>query len=307
MMRRTRRLRLPVAGALIVALGLSGAGCGSGSRPTVTIGVGHSAEEQVLGQIYAQSLRAAGYEVAPNVRFGIEFGAAVKALERGSVSAYVDHLSSPSSESIELEEVPADPQKAYEKAKRRLEKKGLTAFPPTPFSSTNLVGMLKKTARKHRLKTVSDLEGKSEGLLIAGVSGCHQGLNCVEGLERLYGLRFAGFIYKVSTPTEPFQALETGFSDLAMLPSTDGRLFTEKGKFATLEEDRHLFPAGNAIFVTTSKLVEEAGPEYEEAILAAQKGLTLPVMQQLDAKVEIEKQDPAKVAAEYLREAGSTG
>jgi glycine betaine/choline ABC-type transport system substrate-binding protein len=38
-----------------------------------------------------------------------------------------------------------------------------------------------------------------------------------------------------------------------------------------------------------------------------QKGLTLPVMQELDARVELEKQSPAKAAAAYLKEAGYTG
>jgi osmoprotectant transport system substrate-binding protein len=306
--RGTKRLHLPAAAALALALGLAFAACGgSGHSPTLTIGAGDTAEEEILGQIYAQALRAAGFEVEPNVKLSDAAEAAAEALERNSVSGYVEHLSTPSSESIELEEVPANPQKAYEEARARLEKKGLTAFPPTPFSFTNLVGALRTTAEKRGLRKVSDLKGHSEDLTIAGVAGCHEQINCVEGLERLYGLRFAGFVYKISTPTEPFQALETGFSDLAMLPSTDGRLATEKGKFATLEEDRHLFPAGNAIFVTTKKTAEEAGPEYEEAIVAAQKGLTLAVMQKLDARVEIGKKAPAEVAAEYLKRTGRGG
>jgi glycine betaine/choline ABC-type transport system substrate-binding protein len=307
-MRRTKRLHLMAAAMVALALGPALAGCGgSGHDPTLTIGARGTAEEEILGQIYAQALRAAGYTVARNVKLDIGLGAAAasEGLERDSVTGYVEHLSTPSSESAELEEVPADPQKAYEKAKAALERKGLTAFPPTPFSFTNLVGALRTTAEKRHLRKVSDLEGHSEDLTIAGVAGCHERMNCVEGLERRYGLQFAGFIYRFSgPPTEPFRALETRFSDLAMLPSTDGRLATEKGKFATLEEDRHLFPAGNAIFVTTQKAVEEAGPGYEEAIVAAQKGLTLPVMQELDARVELEKKHPAEVAAEYLESAG---
>jgi osmoprotectant transport system substrate-binding protein len=306
--RRTKWLHLPAAAALALALGLAFAGCGgSGHDPTLMIGARDTAEEEILGQIYAQALRAAGFKVEPNVKLSDAAEAAAEALERNSAFGYVEHLSTPSTESIELEEVPANPQKAYEEAKTRLEKKGLTAFPPTPFSFTNLVGALKKTAAEHDLKTVSDLKGSSEDLTIAGVAGCHERINCVEGLERLYRLRFSGFIYKFGTPTEPFRALETKFADLAMLPSTDGRLATEKGRFATLEEDRHLFPAGNAIFVTTQKAVEEAGPGYEEAIVAAQKGLTLPVMQELDARVELEKKHPAEVAAGYLESAGRSG
>ena len=35
-----------------------------------------------------------------------------------------------------------------------------------------------------------------------------------------------------------------------------------------------------------------------------QKGLTLPVMQELNARVDIDKQEPAAVATEYLKEDG---
>lgn len=59
--------------------------------------------------------------------------------------------------------------------------------------------------------------------------------------------------------------------------------------------------------MTRPKLVEEAGPDFEATIVAAQKGLTLPVMQRLDAEVELEEKAPAKVAAGYLQRAGLDG
>lgn len=301
---KTRSARSAVAIVLVLALSMLAAACGESDKDvTLTIGTGDTAEEAILGQIYAQALRRAGYTVKKNVKLGSEAASAQNALERDRVSGYPDHLDTALTNLLghELEQVPTDPQEAYEEAKGGLEEKGLTALPPTPFSLTNAVGVLRKTAEQRDLKTVSDLSGQSEDLTIAGVSGCHQQINCVEGLERLYGFAFAGFIYKLSTETEPFQALETRFSDLAMLPTTDGRLATEKRKFVVLEEDKHLFPAGNATFVTKPEVVEDAGPGFEKAIVAAQKGLTLAVMQELDAKVEIEKQDPAAVAAEYLR------
>jgi glycine betaine/choline ABC-type transport system substrate-binding protein len=61
------------------------------------------------------------------------------------------------------------------------------------------------------------------------------------------------------------------------------------------------------IWVTTPEVVEEAGPDYEETIVQVQEGLTLKVMQELDARVELEKEPAAKVAAEYLESAGYTG
>lgn len=291
---------------LVLSLGLGG--CGGSSKPTLTIGARNTPEETILAQIYAQALRQAGYTVRANVNLGSEPADATKALARGRISGYPDHLSTPTGLSWGAgDPVPADPQKAYRQALGQLEAEDMTAFPPTPYSFTNLVGTLKPTADKRGLKTISDLEGQSEELTIAGVNGCHEAINCVEGLEKLYGLAFAGFIYNIAIPTEPFEAIETEFSDLAMLPSTDGRLSADKSQIATLEDNRHLFPAGNAIFVTTSQLADEAGSDFEATIVAAQKGLTLPVMQRLDAEVELEKRDPAAVAADYLKRAGSNG
>lgn len=296
-----------VALALVLSAGL--AACGGSGGPTLTIGAPATAEETVLGQIYAQALQRAGFAVA-NVKLGTEAESAA-ALRKGRVSAYPGHLSTPTSLawSGKPDPVPANPEEAYRKALTQLEKEGMTAFRPAPFSFTNLVSALRSTARSRGLKKVSDLEGQSEELTISGAFGCHEAINCVEGLESLYHLRFAGFIDALSgsSSTELFEALGTGYPDLMMLPSTDGRLFAEKGKITTLEDDRRLFPAGNAIFVTTQKLAKEAGPGLEEAVVAAQKGLTLRVMQELDAEVELEKQSPAKVAAEYLDREGLNG
>ena len=67
-----------------------------------------------------------------------------------------------------------------------------------------------------------------------------------------------------------------------------------------LEDDKQVFPAGNVIFVTTPTVAKKAGPDYEKTIVEVQKGLTLPVMQELDARVELEKQTPKEAAAAYL-------
>ncbi len=101
--------------------------------------------------------------------------------------------------------------------------------------------------------------------------------------------------------------LEKGQADLSILFTTDPQLSAESNKFVILEDDKHVFPAGNVIFVTTPKVVEKAGPDYEKTILQVQEGLTLEVMQELDARVELEKETPKAAAAAYLESAGYTG
>jgi glycine betaine/choline ABC-type transport system substrate-binding protein len=275
-------------------------------KVSLTIGSKNFPEQEILGEIYAQALKAAGYKVKSALNLGSET-VAHQAVKSGQISGYPEYASTALTSffGIEPEEVPAGAQPAYEKAKAEFEKEGLTAFPPTPFASANAVGTLKKTAEERNLKTISDLEGQSEEMSLYGSPECRQRIDCLAGLEKYYGLKFKSF-----TPIDiglRYKVLENGQADLSILFTTDPQLSAEKDKFVILEDDKHVFPAGNVIFVTQKKVAEEAGPDYEKTILNVQHGLTLEVMQELDARVELEKQSPAKAAAAYLEEAGYTG
>jgi osmoprotectant transport system substrate-binding protein len=275
-------------------------------KVSLTIGSKNFPEQEILGEIYAQALKAAGYKVKSALNLGSET-VAHQAVKSGQISGYPEYASTALTSffGIEPEEVPASAQPAYEKAKAEFEKEGLTAFPPTPFASANAVGTLKKTADELGLKTISDLEGQSEELTLYGSPECRQRIDCLAGLEKYYGLKFKSF-----TPIDiglRYKVLENGQADLSILFTTDPQLSAEKDKFVILEDDKEVFPAGNIIFVSKASTAEKAGPDYEKTIIQVQKGLTLPVMQELDARVELEKQSPAKAASAYLSEAGYTG
>ena len=123
--------------------------------------------------------------------------------------------------------------------------------------------------------------------------------------RKTYGLKFKSF--KPVDIGLRYTVLEKGQADLSILFTTDPQLAAEKDKFVILEDDKEVFPAGNVIFVTKKSTAEEAGPDYEKTIVQVQEGLTLPVMQELDARVELEKQTPKEAAAAYLKSAGYTG
>jgi glycine betaine/choline ABC-type transport system substrate-binding protein len=324
--RTTNGARAAAAVLLALLLSLGIAACGSSSsdstgeeegagaivsnpenaKVNLTIGSKNFPEQEILGEIYAQALKAAGYTVKSALNLGSET-VAHKAVQTEQISGYPEYASTALTSffGVEPEEVPAEAQAAYEKAKEEFEKEGLTAFPPTPFASANAVGTLKKTAEERNLKTISDLEGQSEEMTLSGSPECRQRIDCLAGLEKYYGLKFKSF-----TPVDiglRYTVLEKEQSELSILFTTDPQLSAEKDKFVILEDDKHVFPAGNVIFVTTKPLVEKAGPDFEKTIVEVQKGLTLPVMQELDARVELEKQSPAKAAAAYLKEAGYTG
>jgi osmoprotectant transport system substrate-binding protein len=322
----TTRARAALAIPLALALSFGVAACGSSNdsgtsgeegggaivsnpkngKVKLTIGSKNFPEEEILGEIYAQALEAAGYKVKKALNLGSET-VALAAVKSGQISGYPEYTATAleSFFGLEPEDVPSEATEAWEKADAEFEKEDLAAFPPTPFSSANAVGTLRKTADRLGLKTVSDLKGQSEGLTLYGSPECRQRIDCLAGLEKYYRLKFKSF-----TPVDiglRYTVLEKGQADLSILFTTDPQLSAEKDKFVTLEDDKHVFPPGNVIFVTRQSVAKEAGPDYEKTIVAVQKGLTLPVMQELNARVELEKESPAKAAAEYLEEAGYTG
>jgi len=272
-------------------------------KVSLTIGSKNFPEQEILGEIYAQALTAAGYKVKSALNLGSET-VALKAVKTGQISGYPEYASTALTSffGLEPEEVPANADEAWEKANQEFEKEGLQAFEPTPFASANAVGTTTATAKKYGLKTISDLEGVSEELSLYGSPECRQRIDCLAGLEKLYGLKFKSF-----TPIDiglRYTVLEKGQADLSILFTTDPQLSAEKDKFVILEDDKEVFPAGNVIFVTKKAVAEEAGPDYEKTILQVQEGLDLKVVQELDARVELEKETPKQAAKAYLESAG---
>jgi glycine betaine/choline ABC-type transport system substrate-binding protein len=321
-------LRALIATLLTAALALGAAACGSSNdnsttsggggggkqivsnpkngKVSLTIGSKNFTEQIVLGEIYSQALEAAGYKVDKKLDLGSET-VALQALKSGQISGYPEYASTALTSFFgkQPEQVPSDPQQAYQDANVEFQKEGLTAFPPTPFASANAVGTLKKTADKLGLKDISDLKGKSQNLTLYGSPECRQRIDCLLGLQQNYGLQFKKF-----TPVDiglRYTVLDKGQADLSILFTTDAQLAADKDKYVILNDDKHVFPAGNVIFVTDQKVAQKAGPDYEKTITQVQSGLTTKVMQELDARVDIDHQQASAVAGEYLKEAGYIG
>jgi glycine betaine/choline ABC-type transport system substrate-binding protein len=268
----------------------------------ITVGSKNFDEQFILGEIYAQALEAAGYTVNTDLNLGSE-QIALRALQEGEIDGYPEYTSTALTSFFGFapEDVPGDPQQAYEESQSEFEREGLVAFPPTPFSSANAVGLLTETADELGVETISDLEGVSEDLTLAGSPECRERIDCLKGLEENYGLEFAEF-----TPVDielRYEVLDEGDADLSILFTTDGQL-AESDKYTILEDDQGLLPAGNVLFVASQPAVDGVGPDFGETIETVQENLTLEVMQELNARVSLDREKPEDVAHDYLVEAG---
>ena len=135
------RTRLIAALVAVLALGMLVGACGGGdggsggepsdggsgaikrnsdnARTSLTIGSKNFTEQQVLGQIYAQGLRAAGYTVKTALNLGDE-NIAHAAIKRGAIDAYPEYTGTAllSFFGKKASQLPKDPEQAYEEARQ---------------------------------------------------------------------------------------------------------------------------------------------------------------------------------------------
>jgi osmoprotectant transport system substrate-binding protein len=271
------------------------------SSTKVTIGSKNFTEQKVLGEIYAQALGAAGYDVSTQLNLGDE-KTALKALEGGDISAYPEYTGTAllSFFGVTADKLPSDETKAYEEVKADFAKKNLTALPPTPFVSSNEVAVTKETADKYSLKTISDLKPVAGKLTLYGTPECRQRLDCLLGLEQVYGLKFKKFV-PVAIDLR-HEVLKKGQADVSIVFTTDPQ--NKREGFVLLEDDKGMFPPYNSTLVVRNDVIEKAGPDFAKTVDMVSKGLTDEVMQELNARVDIDKSTPKDVAGQYLTESG---
>lgn len=267
----------------------------------ITIGSKNFTEQKVLGEIYAQALAAAGYTVDTELNLGDE-KTALKALQDGQIDGYPEYTGTAllSFFDVPADELPTDPTEAYDQVKNDFAEDGITAFPPTPFTSSNEVAVTKETADELDLETISDLQGKEGDLTLYGSPECRQRRDCLLGLEEVYGLDFGTF-----TPVDIAQrheVLKNGDADVSIVFTTDPQ--NRRDGLVLLKDDKGMFPPYNSTFLVRDETVQEAGPDLETTIEKVNADLTAEVMQELNAKVDLDKETPQAAAASYLQEFG---
>ena len=267
----------------------------------LTIGSKNFTEQKILGEIYAQGLAAAGYDVKTELNLGDE-KIALKALETGEIDAYPEYTGTAllSFFGVQADKLPDDEAEAYKQAKQRFAEDNLTAFAPTPFTNSNEVAVTKETADKLGLEKISDLKPVAGDLTMYGTPECRQRLDCLLGLQEVYGLDFKKFV-----PVDPalrHEVLSNGQADVSIVFTTDPQ--NKREGFVLLKDDKGIFPPYNSTLVARDEVVDEAGPDLEKVVGQVNEGLTDKAMQELNARVDLDKETPEAVAGQYLSETG---
>jgi osmoprotectant transport system substrate-binding protein len=168
---------------------------------------------------------------------------------------------------------------------------------PAEAQNQNGVVVTRATADRHRLTTVSELAAVSPGLVLGGPAECPERPYCLPGLQRSYGLRFAGFL-PFDTQQQRATALVDEVVDVAVLFTTDGRLAT--GDLVLLEDDRRLQSSENLVPVVSARAVERHGARLVEVLDAVSSRLTSNGLRFLNWRISMAGKDVATEARGWL-------
>jgi osmoprotectant transport system substrate-binding protein len=268
-------------------------------KPAVTIGDKNYTEQFMLGQLYLQALQAQGFTVTLNQNIG-PTDVTLPALKTGALTVYPEYLNTFDSAIAGYRHGFRTRQAAYRAAQRYALAHGLSLLPMTPFSNTDAIAVTAAFAHDNRLRTIYDLRRVAGTMAIAGAPQFAQSGPGLPELSSAYGVTPEAF--KALPVGAQYAALNTGSVQAAYVNSTDGQLAS--GDYRLLADHRRIFGWGNVMPVVSTKALIDEGPAFVATLERVSRMLTTPVMRQLNAAVDVAKQDPAAVAKQFLETHG---
>jgi osmoprotectant transport system substrate-binding protein len=267
-------------------------------KPAITIGDKNFAEENILGELYAQALKAKGYSVTLKSEIG-STEIIYKALTSGQIDMYPEYTGVLLSAIAGVTKNPASAEAAYSEAKAYVEKQGLTLLTQTPFFDSDVLATLPKYASAHNLTSIADLKSLGKSVKLGAPPEFATRFEGLPGIKAEYGVdpTFLPIAIELS-----YKALESGQVDVQTVFSTDGQLLG--GKFKLLSDPKHVFGFQNVAPVVKQSVLSAEGPAFGETVNKVSSLLTIKAIQEMNKAVSIDKQSAASVAQQFLQANG---
>ncbi len=268
----------------------------------ITIGSANFPESQILAQIYAQGLKAKGFNTATKLNIGAR-EVYFPALEKGQINFFPEYIGSTLNFlTKQTDAAKPDAKETYDALTTELKKQKLTAFAMADAADQDGVVVSKATADKYNLKKISDLKPVASQLVYGGPPECPNRVACLKGLKDVYGLTFKSFkSLDVGGPLT-VSALKSNGIQVADLFTTDAQIAANG--FVVLEQDegKEIVGAENVVPIVLETLATDLGSGFKDAVDAITAKLTTDGLTALNKKVGIDKLDADDVAGAWLRE-----
>ena len=305
-MRRIRLGGAAVAACLALVLAACGGG-GSGALEggsqqnggsTVTVGSTNFSEQLILAEMYAAVLKKAGVKVDTRLNLGAR-EVVFPALEKGDIDLLPEYNGSVLS-FLDKNATQTTSDEVNSALTPLLDAKGLVALEQSPAEDKDGWAVTKETAAKYGLAKISDLKGKAHMLVVGGPPELKTRPAGLPGLKEVYGIEdFKEFKALDAGGPLTTSALNKGDIDV-------GRVFTTQGAIAqygwvVLQEDKPLEPAQNIVPIGRKDAMTD---QVKQALNAISAKITTEELIKLNKLVDVDKQDPEKVANDWLTQQG---
>lgn len=304
-----RRIRVGGVAVVVACLALVVAACGGGEdaleggtqpnpQASVTIGSTNFSEQLILAQMYAAVLDKAGVRVEVRPNLGNR-EVVFPALEQGEIDLLPEYTGSVLS-FLDPDATQTSAAEVNAALGPLLDQKGLVALAQSPAEDKDGLAVTRQTAERYGLAKVSDLKGTAGRLVIGGPPELETRPAGIPGLKKVYGIEdFKEFKALDAGGPLTTSALNKGDIDV-------GRVFTTQGAIAEygwvlLEEDKPLQPAQHIVPIGRK---EAMTTQVASALNGLSAKITTQELTRLNKLVDVDKQDPEKVATDWLTQQG---
>lgn len=273
--------------------GTSSPGGGSGS---IIVGSADFPESALLAEIYAGAMQAKGVKVEKKLNIGAR-EAYIPALQDGSIDL-IPEYTGVLTQYFNKDAKATDSEGVYTELKASLPDT-LIVLDKSAAEDKDSVAMTKAKADELGVKSIADLQGKSQDLVFGGPPEWKTRPTGLPGLKKVYNLEFKSFRPLDAGGPLTVQALKNGQVDAADLFTTDPNIAANN--FVVLEDPKNFFAAQNVVPLITKA---KSNPTIEGALNAVSAKLDTTTLAALLTQVVMDKKDAAVVAKEFLTKNG---
>jgi osmoprotectant transport system substrate-binding protein len=261
-------------------------------------------EQLILGAIMGIAFEAAGADVIDRTGIQGSIGSR-EAVRKGDADAGYEYTGTAWITYLGHSKPITDPRRQWDAVKKEDAENGLVWLPPSTLDNTYALAMNQENAKKYGTKTMSDVAklAKSDP---GAVKLCVE----VEFANRADGLPGMQKAYGMNVPARDITQMDTGiiYTQTEQGNCTYGEVFTTDGRIksmnlAVMDDDRKFFPNYNAAPMINAKSLKE-WPAIAEVLNPVTAKLNNSVARTLNAKVDVEGEDPHQVALDWLVEEG---
>jgi osmoprotectant transport system substrate-binding protein len=272
---------------------------GAAAQRSLTVGSANFPENALLAEIYAGALKAKGLDVSTKLNVGSR-ETLIPAMEKGQITVLPEYTGGLLFYVSKGQPGANDTAGQVAELKSKLPSE-LTLLKPSQAQDQNTVTCTREVVDKYHLHTLEDLAKISRNLTAGGPPELAKrtGFGSLKGLKRVYGIEYKAFRPLDVAGPLTVSALKSGKVDCANLFSTQSAIAANG--FVSLSDPKG-FAQSEAVVPLVAKAA--ATPTVTAVLDAVSAKLTTENLKLLVKRVEVDKDDAATVADDFLDEQG---